>query len=1440
MRILNIILEILLLSTIIVSSEESALPGKRFKTQIGIPVHNPNLRYRPMDSMIYWHDFAGGSDSWTLRGSWGVRNIVNPATMDPSELVGVLTLGGDSPYPDGIEGDTVFSPVISLPTLSSSENLTMRILHWYDIETGDIGKILIKRGSTFTEVASIVGYADDDWFYYNNSSIISGFAGENIQICFVFRSDSYSSLSHHNGWCIAELQVFKSDGDGVPIVDILDIDASSFPTIVIRAIVKDAAGNAIDGLTEDDFQLLEKAASESSPTEEDITLVIDHSALGGASVMIIVDVSPSMSSVLAGSLGAATDFANLKNPYDRVGVVSFYGYESLLCSPTTSAADVIEAIASAPSGSATALYDGVVLGANTLSSYPEPRAIALFSDGGQNSGTCLELPCALSSCSANNITVYSLFYHSFDENLSVLTGLSLGTSGAVYEEPSYSDLSDIWDDIREGIGAMPVYLIRYTTHNSTADCSSRLVELKAVGVSGTPEDYGFYKAGPDCVPLSALRFLPIAPTEFEASEITDSGITYRNYQILDAGFHKLSDYSNIKVLPTYWNVEVKPDADGFVSIPINFQSGWAVGNSYTVNPVRRVSESGLYLEYHGINDVEVKIVPQIAEITLENWFSPSVSVGALILGEGKLCLGFGVGIKDTVGNSTALDSVYFFNTFDIGGGLTGSVDLTAGVTVNIGRSAGVGCFLKSYLGTTPSGFVSIAEKTAYQLVKNDYELKCVIFQGINPTHELEGYIIGAWKEYNPSIEDWSGVGIDTQIGGGLYMYAGLERGIGAQFEIGGYLGAGGGVSFGGELASEEDVKIEFEATTEVNELAIGQVSVGAELGRKISASGNIGGEIGLGAGAKFGIKAAKNISLKGSIVATTPIAVASDKAKIGYDFNTDEAFFEFGGEAALRPPSYNVPVPMMVIAKGEKYRVNVDEIVDAGESFNQLILNIRENSTTNFENWIKELRQGIIHPPDLSLRPIGEVANDILTITGEIMVNNNSRVDYGICDEGGLSFNLGLGGDFSHFGVAIPLFSVGAEFAYKASMNLSSDRSVFYKNRGMRISDSGNFDVEAYRQDIFGHINNFVQSLLQVPIGVINAAVEWYNEYIVDPFNDAIADIQNFKIEIPSGVYSLASSGDSFIKGFTIPGVGGGRGANLRPGETDSTGSPVGSEMLWVFSNLQISDSFNIYYSPDSTLHSPLSWKMCRYDTTYSGEVAYTYWNPMMTTYDSDSNRYLARVVKMGIYAMLDDTIPPRVAVLRPSVGYCSDKYHFDILIEVIELESGIDPNSVYLTVGNDTLVNPQNIGHGHLSNNYIYWASDTVWKEGNYTGRIELRDMFDNPLNMSFSFCVGTPEPTEKNEVFIYPSPYNPTKGNSTICLKLDKNLTVDILIYTSSGSLVKKVKGSFFVQSNIAYSVEWNGLDDNWDMLPNGVYMLIVKDEDEVLAVKKFGILR
>jgi VWFA-related protein len=270
--------------------------------------------------------------------------------------------------------------------------------------------------------------------------------------------------------------------------------ATSFPNIVLYVTVLDASGNAVAGKVQGDFTLTEKSALETSAVTETITSFAESRTSAGISVALVFDASSTMSGQrFADSKAAAISFINNCGPNDRVALIKFSNIAEIIMpsdfanadNNRNGTSDIIEAINGMTLVNMTALNDGTAKGIEALSQEPSPKAVIVFTDGGENYSSGHNTNEVIADAQNQGVPLYTIGL-GITGNASYedpLRNWATATGGSYYSAPSATDMAAIYNGIARNMRSQ--YTIGYTTHNPAFDGTTRTVTVASGGAGGS-------------------------------------------------------------------------------------------------------------------------------------------------------------------------------------------------------------------------------------------------------------------------------------------------------------------------------------------------------------------------------------------------------------------------------------------------------------------------------------------------------------------------------------------------------------------------------------------------------------------------------------------------------------------------------------------------------------------------------------------------------------------------------------------------------------------------------------------------------------------------------------------------------------------------------------------------------------------------------------------
>ncbi|MCS7227785.1 MAG: hypothetical protein NZ839_02325, partial [Endomicrobia bacterium] len=233
---------------------------------------------------------------------------------------------------------------------------------------------------------------------------------------------------------------------------------------------------------------------------------------------------------------------------------------------------------------------------------------------------------------------------------------------------------------------------------------------------------------------------------------------------------------------------------------------------------------------------------------------------------------------------------------------------------------------------------------------------------------------------------------------------------------------------------------------------------------------------------------------------------------------------------------------------------------------------------------------------------------------------------------------------------------------------------------------------------------------------------------------------------------------------------------------------------------------------------------------------------------DSTVNLYKkvvsGKINRLGLYAVIADTIPPVITNLTPTTGDILPKRPV-VAANIYDTGSGIEINSIKFVVSypagtKTTQVVITTISYPSneiiVSDNSVKFIPLTDYIPG-YTYTIELYvgDKSGNIAKHTVNFKVGS-EPLLCT--YSYPNPFDPLLGVNIKYILNEQMKETKIKIYNVEGKVIKVLNGSSVAGVNIVF---WDGRDDNGNIVNSEVFLchIQVKDMNDKIFKKVIKML-
>ncbi len=87
--------------------------------------------------------------------------------------------------------------------------------------------------------------------------------------------------------------------------------------------------------------------------------------------------------------------------------------------------------------------------------------------------------------------------------------------------------------------------------------------------------------------------------------------------------------------------------------------------------------------------------------------------------------------------------------------------------------------------------------------------------------------------------------------------------------------------------------------------------------------------------------------------------------------------------------------------------------------------------------------------------------------------------------------------------------------------------------------------------------------------------------------------------------------------------------------------------------------------------------------------------------------------------------------------------------------------------------------------------------------------------------------------ESYVFPNPFR-YNGNVSVSIEGKQGEELSFNVYSSDMSLVYSIQKSANILLNNTIGISWDGLDNNGNKLGSGVYIYVIKQDDEVVKGK------
>ena len=273
------------------------------------------------------------------------------------------------------------------------------------------------------------------------------------------------------------LSVITVSAQGQLYADTLKADTIKVNVRIVEvyATVFNRQQKAVDGLTRDDFQLLEDGHPQ----------IIDkfESNEGAISCAILIDSTGSMASVLPHVRNSVGRLIEELGPKDSVAVYTFNTRLDVRQPFTTDKAKAKKAIFATRAEGRTALFDAIALAARETGKAQGKKALIVFTDGADNA-SALSATTATKTAREIGIPVYTIAEGDAvrtPELKKLLKDLSQDTGASTYEVKSLQDVDTVFDSVSRDLKHL--YLLTYKPTASPSETNWRRISVSVKGQS---------------------------------------------------------------------------------------------------------------------------------------------------------------------------------------------------------------------------------------------------------------------------------------------------------------------------------------------------------------------------------------------------------------------------------------------------------------------------------------------------------------------------------------------------------------------------------------------------------------------------------------------------------------------------------------------------------------------------------------------------------------------------------------------------------------------------------------------------------------------------------------------------------------------------------------------------------------------------------------------
>lgn len=274
--------------------------------------------------------------------------------------------------------------------------------------------------------------------------------------------------------------IFKKISDSSNVtINVNQIDNQQFPLMKLYVSVLDSNNESIDNLPLNYFIIREKLLNADKYTTQKVKSVEQLEQKSALSIDLVMDTSASMSenSKLENAKQAASNFIDIVNGSDELGIIEFNSYVRTKTDFTKNTSDLLDAISQLYTSGQTALYDAMYTALVQTSQKEGAKCVIVFTDGQSNKDTKSKQD-VIDLAKKTGIPIYTIGIGS-DVHEDVLNDIAVETGGYYVSTPTAADLESIYKNIFKV--QKKQYRVIYKSTNTVQNKNWRNVQLGVYG-----------------------------------------------------------------------------------------------------------------------------------------------------------------------------------------------------------------------------------------------------------------------------------------------------------------------------------------------------------------------------------------------------------------------------------------------------------------------------------------------------------------------------------------------------------------------------------------------------------------------------------------------------------------------------------------------------------------------------------------------------------------------------------------------------------------------------------------------------------------------------------------------------------------------------------------------------------------------------------------------